>query len=125
MTETRVHPIVRQLAGLLLIVLCLAPLLWSIYISIRNELPPSTPVPVSSIVAKREGPQFAMAVLIDHNGNAWVGSEDEGIWERDAIAGKWRQFAVRDGLGDNNGYAMAEDRLGRIWVGHLNHGVSV
>jgi len=28
-------------------------------------------------------------------------------------------------LGDDNGYAIACDKLGRIWVGHLNHGVSV
>ncbi len=37
----------------------------------------------------------------------------------------WRQFTIADGLGDNNGYAIACDKLGRIWVGHLNHGVSV
>jgi hypothetical protein len=37
----------------------------------------------------------------------------------------YRQFTVADGLGDNNAYALACDRLGRIWVGHLNHGVSV
>ena len=28
-------------------------------------------------------------------------------------------------LGDDNAYALACDRLGRIWVGNLNHGVSV
>ncbi len=28
-------------------------------------------------------------------------------------------------LGDDNAYALACDGLGRIWVGHLNHGVSV
>ena len=28
-------------------------------------------------------------------------------------------------LGDDNAYALACDNLGRIWVGHLNHGVSV
>jgi hypothetical protein len=30
-----------------------------------------------------------------------------------------------NGLGDNNGYALAIDKLGRLWVGHLNTGVSV
>ncbi len=35
------------------------------------------------------------------------------------------QYTTRDGLGDNNGYALACDRKGRVWVGHLNHGVSV
>jgi hypothetical protein len=28
-------------------------------------------------------------------------------------------------LGDDNAYALACDKLGRVWVGHLNHGVSV
>ena len=28
-------------------------------------------------------------------------------------------------LGDDNAYALACDKLGRIWVGHLRHGVSV
>ena len=28
-------------------------------------------------------------------------------------------------LGDDNAYALACDKLGRIWVGNLNHGVSV
>ena len=40
-----------------------------------------------------------------------------------AEAYQW--FTTDDGLGDDNGYAVACDRLGRIWVGHLNHGVSV
>jgi len=32
---------------------------------------------------------------------------------------------VFSGLGDDNAYALCCDKLGRIWVGHLNHGVSV
>jgi ligand-binding sensor domain-containing protein len=32
---------------------------------------------------------------------------------------------IPDGRGDNNGYALAIDKLGRLWVGHLNTRVSV
>ncbi|MDR2643657.1 MAG: hypothetical protein LBC74_12780 [Planctomycetaceae bacterium] len=31
----------------------------------------------------------------------------------------------KNGLGDNNAYALAIDKLGRLWVGHLNTGVSI
>src|SRR5207248_6569538 len=31
---------------------------------------------------------------------------------------------TEDGLGDDYGYALACDRRGRVWVGHVNHGVS-
>ena len=37
----------------------------------------------------------------------------------------WTQFTTTNGLGDNYGYAVAMDKQGRIWAGHLNHGVSV
>ena len=31
----------------------------------------------------------------------------------------------KDGLGDDNAYALTCDKAGRVWVGTLNHGVSV
>lgn len=118
------HPLVRQIIGLLLLILVLLPLLWSLYSDITKTTT-STVLPVKSVALAREGPAFAMAITIDHVGNVWAGSEDEGVWERLASNGRWRSFTVKDGIGDNNGYAIAEDQLGRIWVGHLNHGVSV
>ena len=39
--------------------------------------------------------------------------------------GKWKQFTTKNGLGDDYAYSVAVDKQGRIWVGHLNHGVSV
>ncbi len=92
--------------------------------------------------------KFIMALCEDLEGRVWVGTEDTGVWRYDpgAEQGKrWAQFTrARTGgsrephgpvlaadaanvacLGDDNAYAVACDRLGRIWVGHLNHGVSV
>jgi hypothetical protein len=38
---------------------------------------------------------------------------------------QWTQFKTKDGLGDDYAYSVAVDQQGRIWAGHLNHGVSV
>ena len=72
--------------------------------------------------------QFVMSMCQDLQGNLWVGTEDGGVQRFIASGSKgheWTQFTTKDGLGDDNGYAIACDRLGRIWAGHLNHGVSV
>jgi hypothetical protein len=37
----------------------------------------------------------------------------------------WRHFTAQDGLGDDSIYALACDAQGRVWMGHLNHGVTV
>ena len=57
----------------------------------------------------------------------WVGMQDWAVWNLQTAPGgatRWRQFTVKDGLGDNDAYALATDKKGRVWVGHLNHGVS-
>jgi hypothetical protein len=68
--------------------------------------------------------RFIVALISDGNDGAWIGTEDEGVfhWQAD---GKVSQFTTKNGLGDNNGYALAIDTRGRLWVGHLNTGVSV
>ncbi|MBY0527384.1 MAG: hypothetical protein K2R98_28570 [Gemmataceae bacterium] len=71
---------------------------------------------------------FIVALAQDLQGNVWVGTEDKGVfrYEPKASEGKqWTQFTRKDGLGDDNAYAIAVDKLGRVWVGTLNHGVSV
>ena len=58
----------------------------------------------------------------------YVGCEDTGVWQYDWQApekDRWRQFTTKDGLGDDSAYAMVVDRRDRLWVGNLNHGVSV
>ena len=67
---------------------------------------------------------FIVALARDLDGNVWVGTEDQGVL-RGTPNGDWTQFTTKDDLGDDNGYALCCDRLGRIWVGQLNHGVAV
>ncbi len=71
---------------------------------------------------------FVVSLAQDSVGHVWVGTEDRGVFRYDAgakNAGAWTNFTTKDGLGDDNAYAICADKLGRIWVGHLNHGVSV
>ncbi len=71
---------------------------------------------------------FVMSSLYDGKRFYWFGTEDKGVWRYDSQAPEaraWRQFTTKEGLGDDNGYALAQDAQGRIWVGHQNHGVSV
>ncbi len=66
---------------------------------------------------------FIVSLNRDSRGEIWAGTEDHGVSH--FSGGKWKTFGVKDGLGDDDAYALASDRLGREWVGHLNHGVSV
>ncbi len=61
-------------------------------------------------------------------GTVWIGTEDNGVWRYDPAAPTSKQYThytTKDGLGDNNAYALAVDKAGRLWAGTLNHGVSV
>ena len=66
-----------------------------------------------------------MAMANDAAGNIWLGTEDRGLFRVDPNDGKWKQFKAKDGVADDNVYAVAVDKLGRVWCGTLNHGVSV
>jgi hypothetical protein len=83
-------------------------------------------------------------------GNLWAGTEGNGVWcyHPYAVTNQWTHYAKKpearsqeseggkignrkseigneDGLGDDYAYSVAVDKQARIWVGHLNHGVSV
>ncbi len=84
--------------------------------------------PGQTAVQRQQARRFVTSMAYDPRGYVWVGCEDSGIWRLDLAKtgeGAWSQFSRKDGLGDDNIYAVAVDRLGRVWVGHLNHGVSV
>ena len=70
---------------------------------------------------------FIMALARDGSGNVWAGTEGNGVWQfiPYVITNQWKQFTTKDGLGDDYAYSVAVDQQGRIWAGHLNHGVSV
>ena len=77
--------------------------------------------------APHQGSHVA-AMALDSAGSLWVGMEDFALWNRTVDnegQQRWRQFTVKDGLGDNNAYAVAGDHQGRVWIGHRNHGISV
>lgn len=63
---------------------------------------------------------FALAQGAD---GFWVGTENQGVWRRDA-GGKWRNFTRADGLGDDTILSLAR-RGSQIWAGHANGGLSV
>jgi RHS repeat-associated protein len=56
---------------------------------------------------------FIVALIHDGLGGAWVGTEDYGVFLYQ-VDGKVSQFTTKNGLGDNNGYALAIDKLGRL-----------
>ena len=70
---------------------------------------------------------FIMSLARDGSGNVWAGTEGNGVWRfiPYTITNQWKQFTTKDGLGDDYAYSVAVDQQGRIWAGHLNHGVSV
>ncbi len=76
----------------------------------------------------KEPGSFVMALARDGAGNVWVGTEGNGVWRFNphaSVTNQWTQFTTTNGLGDDYAYSLAVDKQGRIWAGHLNHGVSV
>jgi len=90
----------------------------------RAETISTTLVPALGWDVKKQG-GFPVSLVADAGGNIWVGTEGNGLWRYDVAKKDWTQFTTKDGLGDDCVYALAVDQLGRIWAGHLNHGVSV
>ncbi len=82
---------------------------------------------------KRSDPDghFIMAMCQDRQGNLWLATEGAGVYRYDPSAAKgqrWTQFtkqSTHGGLENNCIYAIACDSQDRIWVGELNHGISV
>ena len=79
---------------------------------------------------EKDEPLFpsVMCMALDASKCIWIGTEDFGVWRYDPRKdgrARWTQFTTADGLGDNNAYAMAFDKLGRLWVAQQSHGVAV
>ena len=83
--------------------------------------------PVSTDEARRQI-KFVTCLCRDTQGDVWIGTEDAGLWRYDpkaSVTADYVHFAAADGPGDDNVYALACDKAGRIWAGTLNHGVAV
>ncbi|MDR0391873.1 MAG: hypothetical protein LBH59_08200 [Planctomycetaceae bacterium] len=90
-----------------------------------NKTPPKPEPRVQKVAGLNA--RFIVALIDDGEGGAWVGTEDDGVFHCQSNS-TIQQFTVQNTnkqLGDNNAYALAIDKLGRLWVGHLNSGVSV
>jgi hypothetical protein len=71
---------------------------------------------------------FVTAMCTDRQGNLWLATEGGGVQKWDPTRpplDSWTQDTIPNSLFDDYCYAIACDTVGRIWVGHLNHGVSV
>ncbi len=71
---------------------------------------------------------FITSLCRDNHGCLWIGTEDNGVWRLDPSAPQdtqYTHFTHENGLGDDDAYALVCDKAGRVWVGTLNHGVSV
>ncbi len=72
--------------------------------------------------------RFAVCAHQAPSGDVWIGTEDHGLWRLAAAENgqlTWAHYTERNGLGENHVYAIASDRLNRVWVGHASRGVSV
>ncbi len=74
---------------------------------------------------------FIMAMCEDQQGNLWFATEGAGVYRYSPSAPngqRWTQFTKENthgALENNCTYAIACDNHNRIWVGELNHGISV
>lgn len=72
--------------------------------------------------------QFVTCTISDEYGRILVGTEDEGLFICDHSMPNWKywqNYKAFDGMCDNTVTAITVDKLGRIWVGTNNHGVSI
>lgn len=66
-----------------------------------------------------------MDAIVDDEGALWAASENQGVW-RLPPHGIWEQMNLKPGFPNTpNGYAIAQDHQGRIWLGTDNQGVAV
>lgn len=67
-------------------------------------------------------PKVVFAMIEDHAGNLWFGTDGEGVHKHDGAS--FTSYTAKDGLAGNMVRSIAEDRRGRIWIGADGGGVS-
>ncbi len=76
-----------------------------------------TPFFQQYFLLKKNEPIQVNKVFQDHTGFIWFGT-NKGLFRFDGL--NYRRFDKADTAVDNNITALAEDTLGRIWLGHQN-----
>jgi ligand-binding sensor domain-containing protein len=71
---------------------------------------------------KKNEPVKVNKVLQDRTGFIWIGTE-KGLFKFDGV--RYRRFQTFDNLPDENVTALAQDSLGRLWVGSNNGKISI
>ena len=66
---------------------------------------------------KRNQPIQVNVLFQDTKGFIWFGT-DRGLFRFDGIA--YKHFTTMDSLAEDHVTALAEDSVGRIWIGHRN-----
>lgn len=64
---------------------------------------------------------YFMSAVTDANGDLWMVSYDEGVWQYDGK--KLRQYRIKDGTADVLLYSIYKDNQGTLWLGTHNAGV--
>ncbi len=61
------------------------------------------------------GAGWTQAVLVDHVGNVWFGTQ-RGLSCLTAAGQRWRRYTTADGLADDTVVGMLEDAAGGLWI---------
>ncbi|MDR2643287.1 MAG: hypothetical protein LBC74_10885 [Planctomycetaceae bacterium] len=100
----------------------------------QNKVDEAKPNPPTYKVTKLKGidARFIVTIISDGNGGAWISTECDGFYHfaKDKKPTHFSQNVydpnkITNRIPNNNAYALATDKLGRLWIGHLNVGVSI
>jgi ligand-binding sensor domain-containing protein/signal transduction histidine kinase len=64
-----------------------------------------------------------VALLEDHAGNLWLGTDGGGLVRR--TDGRFTRYGIEEGLADDHVMSLLEDRAGNLWIGTDGGGASL
>lgn len=85
---------------------------------------PKAVAPIAFSWDKSRQGSFVTAIVQDARGRVVVGTEDKGLWRCDVRGKVWTQIIKPNETPSTRIYALACDRLGRLWIGTQN-GVAI